>query len=81
MEEAVWGPNRNVSTSLELSDSSSTLKTYPKKEQISVWKKTKSFLSLAFNALAVIGWVVTIVLLFDAFFLDARLIEFMLIGY
>ena len=82
MEDAVWGnPNQNVNTSHEVLDSNSTLKTYQRKRNRNVWGKTKTVLNVFLNTAAVMGWVLVFVLLFDALFLNARLIEYLLIGY
>lgn len=83
MEEAVWGPTQTVkeSTLVKASDSNSTLKNSLRKEKRSVWSKTKSILSVGFSILAVVGWVVIFILLIDAFFNDAKVMEWILIGY
>ena len=82
MEDAVWGnPNQNVNTSQEVLDSNSTLKTYQGKRNRNVWGKTKTVLNVFLNTAAVMGWVLVFVLLLDGFFNNARLIEYLLIGY
>ena len=82
MEDAVWGnPNQKVNTSHEVLDSNSTLKTYQRKRNRNVWGKTKTVLNVFLNTAAVMGWVLVFVLLLDGFFNNARLIEYLLIGY